>query len=66
MLTLALGPTLGAAVLLERTWPTMQTDWALILAKVAAVSVVWGLTIAVGWHHGGWAKELKRNSTRSA
>ena len=60
MLTLALGPTLGSAAWLQWAWPTRQTDWANILAKVAAVTVVWALTIAVGWRHGGWAGELRR------
>jgi O-antigen/teichoic acid export membrane protein len=57
-LALALGPTLGLATLLERAWPAMQTDWRITLAKVAAVTVVWGLTVAIGWHH-GWAEQLR-------
>ena len=61
MLALALGPTLVLTVLLEQTWPAMQTHWTITLAKVVAVTAVWGLTVAVGWHHGGWARQFQRN-----
>lgn len=65
MLALALGPTLGSAMLLQRVRSATETDWTMTLAKVAAVSAVWGLTVAVGWRHGGWAKQFRRNSKRS-
>ena len=65
MLALVLGPTLGSAMLLQRAWPSTETDWTITLAKVAAVSAVWGLTVAIGWRHGGWAKQFRRNSKRS-
>ena len=62
MLALALGPTLASAALLERAWPATETNWTITLYKLAAVSTVWGLTVAIGWHRGGWSKQFRRNS----
>jgi O-antigen/teichoic acid export membrane protein len=62
MLALVLGPTLASTALLERAWPRAQSDWTIVLAKVAAVSAIWGLSVALGWHHGGWGRELRRDS----
>jgi O-antigen/teichoic acid export membrane protein len=66
MVALALGPTLTLAVLLERAWPATGTDWTMVLAKVAAVVVVWGLSIAIEWRHGGWANQFRDKSRQSA
>ncbi len=61
-LVLTLGPTVALAVLLERFWPSLQTDATLTVAKMAAVSSLWLLTVATGWYHGGWKEELKRKT----
>ena len=59
MLGLALGPTIGMALLLERLWPSGEAGWPSVAAKIAAVAVAWGLSVSVGWHHGGWGKQIK-------
>ncbi len=56
MLALAVGPTVGSAVLLQRWYPDT------IAATVAAVVVIWSISVAVGWRHGGWGEELKRTN----
>jgi len=63
MLTLTLGPTMAMALWLERSAPAAEIDWTTVVAKIGAVAVVWGLAVAVGWHHGGWSEELKRSGT---
>jgi O-antigen/teichoic acid export membrane protein len=60
MHALALGPTLAGAMILERAWPAAATDWRMVLVKIAAVSAVWGLTVALGWYRGGWAEQFER------
>jgi len=61
MLALALGPTVALAVFLQQSSPDANADWTTMLARIAAVTAVWGITVAVGWHHGGWREELNRN-----
>ena len=60
-LTLALAPTVTLAVLLQRSGAPQQTDGKAVVARAAAVSIVWALTVAIGWRHGGWREEFQRN-----
>ncbi|MHC4402762.1 MAG: lipopolysaccharide biosynthesis protein [Planctomycetota bacterium] len=53
-LVLALAPTVGLALLLERLQPGIDAGWATTAWKAVAVTLAWGLTAAVGWHRGGW------------
>ena len=53
-------PTLGLAIVLERTSPAALGDWPTILARIAAVLLVWGATVGAGWRHGGWRDALRR------
>jgi len=62
MLALALGPTLGSTLLLQAAWPAAASDGTVAAAKVAAVTAIWALSLAVGWHHGGWREELKQDA----
>ena len=61
MLGLALTPTVGLAIVLERLWPGEECDWTTTAAKVAAVGVVWGMTMAAGWHHGRWREAIRNH-----
>jgi len=56
MLTLALAPTVGLAVVLDRLQPGVETGPAMTLAKTAAVLLVWSVTAMIGWRHAGWCK----------
>lgn len=55
MLTLALGPTLSAALMFQNA--------SLLLGRVMLVVVVWGLTLAVGWYHGGWREQFHQQQS---
>jgi O-antigen/teichoic acid export membrane protein len=56
MLAVALAPTLGAALLLDRT------NKHAVAANTAAVVLVWMLTVALGCRWGKWLEELKERS----
>ena len=60
MLALALVPTVGLAIVLERLQPGADAGVLTTLAKSAAVVLVWSLTALVGWHHGGWRAAIRR------
>ena len=54
MLILALGPTLGLAVVLEFLWPAAKSSGSIAAAKAAVVTLSWGFAVAVGWRRGQW------------
>ncbi|HUT09764.1 MAG TPA: lipopolysaccharide biosynthesis protein [Thermoguttaceae bacterium] len=59
MLALAVGPTVGLALWLGHSSSAAEAHWPTVAANAAAVLAVWGLTIACGWHRGGWGKEFR-------
>ena len=61
MVTLAVLPTLGLAVWLEWCLPTCESDWLVTTTKLAALALVWVLSITIGWHGGGWSKIWKEH-----
>ncbi len=62
MHALVLGPTMAAAALLQRAWPAAEAAWTTVVGKVVIVTIVWGLTVAVGWRHAGWREEINARS----
>ena len=58
-LALALAPTLSLAIALEALRPGAETDWRATVAKVAAVTLAWGASLAVGWRQGGWSEAMR-------
>jgi hypothetical protein len=66
MLALALVPTLGLALALERLWPGTDAAWTVALAKGAAVALAWGLTVLVGWHFAGWREAIRRRAPNTS
>jgi O-antigen/teichoic acid export membrane protein len=58
---LAVGPALTVALGLEWLRPTTGGPWTLALAKIAAVTIAWALSVAAGWHWGGWRETMRRN-----
>lgn len=60
MLGLALVPSIGLAIALERLQPGVEAGFLTTLAKVAAVVLVWTVTVLIGWHHGGWRSAVRR------
>ena len=58
MLALLMGPTLLAAVVLERLRPGVEADLVTTAAKAALVTSVWCLAAWVGWRHGRWNEDL--------
>ncbi len=56
---LALGPTLGTALWLRSVRPASVDAWPALAVDILLVIAVWLLTVAIGWHHGGWKRQLK-------
>jgi len=59
MLALALAPTLTLAIGLARLHRAAAGSWTTTVAKIAAVSLVWGLTVVLGWRHGRWGDAIR-------
>lgn len=60
MLALAMGPTIGLAVLLEYQQPNAEIGWTVAASRAVAIFVVWMATVAVGWHGAGWREAFRR------
>lgn len=60
MLGLALGPTLGLAIVLDYLLPGLTQSWLMTAAKLVAVLAAWGASVRLGWHHGHWRESLRR------
>jgi O-antigen/teichoic acid export membrane protein len=60
MLGLAVVPSVGLAITLERLHPGVEAGFLTTLAKVAAVVLIWTVTVLIGWHHGGWRAAVRR------
>jgi O-antigen/teichoic acid export membrane protein len=58
---LAVAPALILALALEWLRPTPAGQWMPVVAKIAAVTAAWGMSLAVGWHSGGWRETMRRN-----
>ncbi len=57
---LAVAPAMGLALALEWLRPTPAGHWALVAGKMAAVTMIWMLSVGVGWHWGGWRETIQR------
>ncbi len=63
---LALGPALLAALGLEALRPSDPGQWSIATAKVLAVLLAWGLSLAAGWQLGGWREAIQSPRHRPA
>ena len=59
--TLALLPSIAAAVLLEHSLPSTEIGPAATLGKALAVTAVWAASCGTAWHLGGWSKDVSRH-----
>ena len=60
MHALAVIPPVAVAGLVEYLRPTAGLHWTAAIAKTGLVTIVWGLTLAVGWQCGGWREAIAR------
>lgn len=60
MLGLALGPTLGLALVLDYHFPGLAQSWPMTAAKLVAILAAWGTCVRLGWQHGHWREALRR------
>lgn len=58
---LAVAPAVGVALGLEWLRPTPTGHWGLVMAKAAAVTMAWAMSVATGWHWGGWRATVQRS-----
>jgi O-antigen/teichoic acid export membrane protein len=65
MMGLALAPTIGLAIVLERLWPGNSTSWTLTAGKLGAVAAVWATVAWTGWRCGGWGSELRGERSKA-
>lgn len=63
MHALALGPTLLMALVMECLRPDEPGQWSAAVVKVLAVSLAWGLSLAVGWQFAGWRDAMRSPRT---
>ncbi|MEA1951272.1 MAG: oligosaccharide flippase family protein [Planctomycetota bacterium] len=54
MLLVTLVPTMVTALWLEQRWPGAECGWNFLFLKMAAVVLVWSVTVAGVWRIGGW------------
>jgi O-antigen/teichoic acid export membrane protein len=57
-------PTLAVAGLLELARPAAAVGLTAMLAKAGLVTIVWGMTLAVGWQYGGWREAIRKRTAR--
>jgi len=65
MHTLALGPTLAAALLACWLVPASIGLWLAAVVRAAAVLIVWSGCVALGWSWGGWRQALRNEEASS-
>ncbi len=63
MHVLALGPTIGSALLLCHGCQAWDDAWPRLGLRAAVVVLVWAACASLGWHLGDWGRTLRRTKT---
>ena len=62
MHALAVVPSVAVAGSVEYLRPTAGLNVTEVIAKISLVTIVWGLTLAVGWQFCGWREAVARKT----